>query len=233
MAQRVTAKIVIAQAGNAPPGGYVDGGRDDIVVGSLVTATNADNAGAKGYRWTVTPCAAVLIGDYGLSGAEASTLTLTPPSPDGYGDVGLMLTVYGDPLPDGSPNVATDSVILGVRLATAGYTPGLPIPSEKETSAGGRGTLSIDGGRERRLQETVYGLAKMLLAGGGSATRVRSNANAFLSADVTFAQGTNVTLSQVGQTITISASGGGGSALPSPWTATVDGMLERSNSLAV
>lgn len=196
MAQ-VTARIVLAQAGNAAPGGYVDGGRDDLVVGSLITATNADNAGAVGHKWVVTPCAALAVGDYGVSGTESPTLTLTPPSPDGYGDLFLELTVYGAPLANGQPNIAIDRVPLGVRATASGYAPGIPIPSWKETSAGGRGTLSAAGGRELRLQEFGYALVKQVKdAGLADAGNLRSQngsgtPTAFVGGGVTLKSGSD------------------------------------------
>lgn len=184
MAQ-VTAKIVVAQAGNAAPGGYVDGGRDDLVTGSLITLTNADNAGALGHKWVITPCAALDLSVYGVSGTESSSCTLTPPSPDGYGDAFVELTVFGAPI-NGAPNIAIDRVPLGIRASVSGYAAGVPIPSWRETSAGGRGTLSAFGGREFRLQEAVYAVVKQLLSSGvGDVTFLRSkNGSAPASAEV-------------------------------------------------
>lgn len=49
-----------------------------------------------------------------------------------------------------------------------------------------------------------------LEAGTGNVIGVRSNANAYIDGNVTLQEGTNVTLSQVGSTITINSSGGGG-----------------------
>lgn len=49
-----------------------------------------------------------------------------------------------------------------------------------------------------------------LEAGTGNVIGVRSNANPYIAGNVTLQQGSNVTLSQVGSTITIASSGGGG-----------------------
>lgn len=55
--------------------------------------------------------------------------------------------------------------------------------------------------------------------GGGSDFRLRSGSNAYLSNDVSLVAGTNVTLSQSGQNITINATGGGGGGSVSLLTA--------------
>lgn len=55
-----------------------------------------------------------------------------------------------------------------------------------------------------------------------ASTRLRVGAGPWISGDITAQAGAGMTIVDVGDVLTFSASGGG-SALPSPWTATVDG----------
>lgn len=167
MALPVAARIVVAQATVTPPVGYVSGSVDDLVLDQLITLTNTSDAGVNGWQWEVFPAVGVSKGSMGVTGEAAATLTLTPPGPYGFGDVAVKLTVYGDPLPGGQQNVATDEVILGIRAPNAIYAAGIPIPHPHETSAGKRLALNPATGREGRVAEACRALA--LGAGGGPA----------------------------------------------------------------
>lgn len=161
----VTAQIVIAQAGNPAPGGYSSGSRDDIVVGSAVTVTNADNTSATWHRWTVSPYyPAGTLGGLGVTGDGTPTCTFEP---DVEGDIAVTLEVAGAPLPGGGANYARQTVVLGIRAALSGYAPGMPLPHPLEAGRGQAGAVDPAVGREGRIDEAIYALFQGLSAGGG------------------------------------------------------------------
>lgn len=157
---------MVAQAGSSPPVGYVAGGRDGLELGALITCTNADDVGVVYRRWEVFPAVGVPIGEYAVAGLEGPELTLTPPSPQGFGDVAVRLTAYGEPLPGGRPNVSVDEVVLGIRAPSSVYAPGIPVPHPHESTLGGQTALDPVVGREGRVAELARALA--LGAGGGA-----------------------------------------------------------------
>ena len=163
---QVVAKIVVAQAANPAPGGYSYGSRDNLNLASLITLTNLDNNAATSWTWEVFPAVGLVEGDYGVAGKESATCTLTPPASTGYGDLAVRLTVRGDPLPGGRPNVAVDEALLGVRASLTGYASGLPLAHPHESALGGRPTFSALRGVIGRLAESVRGLLLGLLASG-------------------------------------------------------------------
>lgn len=165
MAQ-VTARIVVSQAANPAPGGYSYGSRDNLNLAALVSLANLDNSAATSWTWEVYPAVGLTEGDYGVSGKESATCTLTPPASTGYGDLAVRLTVRGDPLPGGRPNVAVDEVLLGVRAPLSGYVAGLPIPHPHEAILGGRPVLSAIRGALGRFAEAIRAF-KIAGAGGG------------------------------------------------------------------
>lgn len=208
MAQ-VTARIVVSQAANPAPGGYSSGSRDNLNLNALITLTNGSNTGATSWTWEVFPAVGLVEGDYGVAGKESATCTLTPPASTGYGDLAVRLTVRGDPLPGGRPNVAVDEVLLGVRAPLSGYSDGLPIPHPHEAMLGGRPVLSAIRGALGRFAEAIRALK---VAGGGVPTTRTITAGAGLtgggdlSANRTLACdfGTTGNVARVGQ----AASGG-------------------------
>lgn len=155
---QVQARIVVAQAGNPAPGGYSYGPRDNLDLDALITCTNQSNASVTSHVWEVIPAVGHVEGDYGVAGKESSSLTLTPPASTGFGDVFVRLTVRGDPLPNGQPNMAVDQVLLGIRAPLAGYEAGLPIPHPRESLFGGILTLDAARGILGRFSEAVRGL---------------------------------------------------------------------------
>ena len=171
MAGQVKAKIVIAQAGNPPPGGYTSGGRDNLTLGNQITATNYDDANVTSWSWKLVVPVFQTATAYGQTGQNSSSTTFTPPATTGYGDCYLELTVTGAPIA-GKPNVATDRVILGVRAPASAYAPGIPIVHPYESTIAGGKTVTLDAanGREGRIQEMAYALLKQALAGGGAVT---------------------------------------------------------------
>lgn len=173
MALPVSARIVVAQAGFTPPGGYTAGSVDGLALGAEVTCTNQSDAGVIAWTWEVFPAVGQSLGAYGVAGADSPSLALTPPASTGYGDVAVRLTVYGDPLPGGRPNVAVDEAILGVRAPNGVYTPGIPIPHPHESQVGGQLVLDPTHGAQGRLAEIGRALAMGAGGGGGSPTYLR------------------------------------------------------------
>lgn len=169
---QVSARIVVAQAGNPAPGGYTHGSRDNLLLDALCTLTNLDNAGVTSWAWEIYPAVGLVEGDYSASGKESATLTLTPPASTGYGDLAVRLTVRGDPLPGGRPNVAVAEALLGVRAELSGYPAGLPIVHPKESTLGGVLTLSAVRGAIGRLAEAIRAIRVAGLGGGGASPSV-------------------------------------------------------------
>lgn len=167
MALPVAARIVVAQATVTPPGGYVSGSVDGLVLAQLITLTNLSDSGVVGWKWEIFSATGVSLASYSVTGTATGTCAMTPPASTGFGDVAARLTVYGDPLPGGRPNVATDEVILGIRAPNATYTAGMPIPHPHESSLGGRTSIDTSVGREGRVAEALRAVA--LGAGGGAA----------------------------------------------------------------
>jgi hypothetical protein len=85
-----TASIVIAQAGNSPPGGYVNGSRTDLNTVGLVTLTNENDTGVTSWLWQFIsrPSGSSAT----LSNAASSSATFTP---DVEGSYLVQLTVNG------------------------------------------------------------------------------------------------------------------------------------------
>lgn len=166
MAQPVQARIVVAQAGVSPPSGYVAGGRDGLELDALITCINADDAGVVYRRWEIFPAVGVPFDAYAAAGVEGPELTLTPPSPLGFGDVAVRLSVYGEPLSGGRPNISVDEVVLGIRAPSGVYAPGIPVPHPHESTLGGQTALDPAVGREGRVAELARALA--MGAGGGA-----------------------------------------------------------------
>lgn len=242
MAQ-VTAQIVIAQAGNPAPGGYSSGSRDDIVVGSAVTATNLDDTSATWHRWTVSPYyPAGTLGGLGVTGDGTATCSFEP---DVEGDIALTLEVAGLPLPGGGANYARQTVMLGIRAVLAGYAPGMPLPHPLEGGRGQSSAVDPAVGADGRIDEALYALKQGLSVAGagtpyastpanvgssGSAgassdyargdhahrgvASLAKNGSAALYGAVTLTGGSNVTLTQAGNNIEIAAAGGGGRPTP-------------------
>jgi hypothetical protein len=174
MATQVKAAIVVAQATTSPPGGYVSGSRDDLVLGQLVTCTNRNDTGVTGWTWTLRQATGQLLASYSFSGSAGASCTFTPPASTGYGDCSLTLKVYGDPLPGGAQNTAQTTVILGIRAPNATYTRGIPIPSPDEGAltapgqAGGSNTVDPTVGAAGRQSEAILALTKAIAAAGGA-----------------------------------------------------------------
>lgn len=150
---QVAARIVIAQADNAAPGGYSYGSRDGLLLNKLVTLTNQSNTGVTSHFWEVFPAVELTEAAYNVSGKESATCTLTPPASTGFGDLVVRLTVRGDPLPGGRANVAVAEAILGVRAPLTGYSDGLPLPHPMESTLGGKLVLEVLRGAIGRLSE--------------------------------------------------------------------------------
>lgn len=166
MVSPVQARIVVTQANSQPPAGYFAGGRDGLQLDTVITCTNLNDAGVVYRRWEVFPAIGVPLATYAVAGLEGPELTLTPPSPLGFGDVAVRLTVYGEPLPGGRPNVSIDEVVLGVRAPSGIYAPGIPVPHPHESTLGGQTALDPAVGREGRVAELARALA--MGAGGGA-----------------------------------------------------------------
>jgi hypothetical protein len=164
---QVTAAIVIAQADNPAPGGYVSGSRDGLLLNKLVTLTNLSNAGVTSWTWEVFPAVGLTEGDYSVAGKAAASCTLTPPASTGYGDLAVRLTVRGDPLPGGRPNVAVAEALLGVRAPLDGYEDGLPLVHPHEGTLGGKLVLSAVRGALGRISEAIRAFKIAGVGGGG------------------------------------------------------------------
>jgi hypothetical protein len=167
---QVTAAIVIAQADNPAPGGYVSGSRDGLLLNKLVTLTNLSNAGVTSWTWEVFPAVGLTEGDYSVAGKAAASCTLTPPASTGYGDLAVRLTVRGDPLPGGRPNVAVAEALLGVRAPLDGYEDGLPLVHPHEGTLGGKLVLSAVRGALGRISEAIRAFKIAGVGGGGPPT---------------------------------------------------------------
>ena len=158
----ITARIVVSQTGNPPPGGYTDGSRDlGPLLANLVTCSNYDNAGVVAYRWTFSERVGLTTVDYGLSGLEGPTLTFTPPASVGYGDVYVTLDVW-----DANGNKASAQALIGIRAPSLAYVAGVPIPHWKESALGGKVTLDASRGREGRVHELALALLLAVGVGG-------------------------------------------------------------------
>jgi len=110
----VTASIVISQAGNPPPGGYVSGSRTDLDTSGLVTLTNEDNTGVISWTWKL-----ISIPDgssVSLSGGATSTATFTP---DVDGSYLIQLAVNGHIKARAVGSVLTSN---NIRLIARGET---------------------------------------------------------------------------------------------------------------
>lgn len=165
---QVTAAIVVAQVDNAAPGGYTSGSRDELLLNKLITLTNLSNTGATSWTWEIFPAVGLAEGDYGVTGKATASCTLTPPATTGYGDIAVRLTVRGDPLPGGRPNIAVAEALLGVRAPLDGYAVGLPLVHPHESTLGGKLTFSAFRGALGRISEALRAVLLALAGVGGS-----------------------------------------------------------------
>lgn len=217
MATKVRAQIVLSQSGWTPPAGYTFGSAEGFALATAISATVLNSAGITGYAWTLVPRIGLTPASYAPTGLNGQTATFTPPAVTGWGDLALQLTVYGDPLPDGTPNVDTTTVIVGIRFATGIYAPGLPIPHWYESSLGGSVTIDASRGRERRVHELALAL-QALIAAGGATTSINVTAQPVLTGAVVFAAGAGITLTQTGQTIAVTSAAGTSGVVKIPFT---------------
>jgi hypothetical protein len=163
---RVTAKIVLAQVGLTPPGGYVSGSLDNMLMGAAITASNVDDSGVVAREWILSPNVNTVVSSWSTTSKNGVTFTCTPPGTVGYGDAVLTLIVYGKQNEDGSPNISTDTVVMGIRATFSAYSLGIPIPHPLESSGGGPVTIDARLGREARVAE--LGMAIAAVAGATS-----------------------------------------------------------------